>query len=92
MPSTLRISTYHVFSFCKDKPGILLAQSLTSTSSWTDFRLLKRSVSPDIVRAATAQRLHAAELMLTTKDLASVPSAQEGNRRRYLKKNVITRY
>ena len=81
-----------MFSFCKDKPGILLAKLLTSISSWTDFRLLKGSVSPDIIRAAAAERLHAAKLMLTTEDLAPVPSAQEGNRRSYLKKNLITRY
>lgn len=92
VPSNLRMSTYHVFSFRKDKLGILMAKSPTSANSWSEFRLLKRSVSPDFVRAAAAERLNSEEFIVTTKELSSVPSAQEGNRRSYLKKNVITRY
>jgi len=78
-PSTFRISKYDVFSFQKEKPGILLAKELTSTDSWTEFRLLKRSLSATSVLNSAHELCNSQGFMLTAEDLSDVPSAQEGN-------------
>lgn len=65
---------------------------LASDRDWEVIRLLKRTVTPHSLCLRTAESINNAEMKSTWKPLNEVPSAQEGDRRSYLQKNIIDRY
>lgn len=67
---------------------------MTGDADWEEVRLLKLGMSPSQVRLQSAWKINTVQsraLWPPLKDVPS-PSAQEGNRKDYLKKNVLDRY
>lgn len=92
VPSSFRITKYHVFAFsAQDKAGMRVKR-LSSDEDWEVVRLLKKNITPYDVCASTASRIDHLDMTMSWPSLGEVSSAHEGNRKAYLDKNVIQRY
>lgn len=87
MPSSCKISQYHVFTARSASPGSLYVKALSTDGGELAFNLLKSEPSQP-----TLADLRKKEFMLRAKSLKEVPSKHLSTRHNYLKVNVLDRY
>lgn len=92
IPTALSITKYHVFTFKKEKPGVLFARYLTSSEEEFEFNLISRSRKKEGLHRDWIADLHNPDYCSNIVALEETPSPKHKTRRNYLKVNILDRY
>lgn len=92
IPSSFKITKYHIFKFNTDDFCNVKVKQFSTQVEWETFRLLKPSLTKIDVLNLTASDFSSEQYKLSITPLEEVASAHEGNRKQYLKKNILYKY